>query len=135
MISHLLDTCAFLDLMAEKWKNPEAINAFKSSQNPALLSLSIWEIARKQRKGRLTLPCKPEDLLSFAQEVCQYYRIELVDTDAETCWLAEQLPPHHEDPFDRMILAKASLENCPIFTCDRRFSDYPARILWHRDPQ
>ena len=134
MISHLLDTCAFLDLITEKWKNPEAINVFKSSRNPGLLSISIWEIARRQRKGSLTLPCKPDGLLLFAQEVCEHYRIQIVDLDPQTCWKAEQLPVHHEDPFDRMILAAATLSKCPVFTCDRRFGEYPVRVLWHRDP-
>jgi len=134
MISHLLDTCAFIDLILEKWNNPEAVRAFQSSRNPALLSVSIWEIARKQRKGRIKLPCRAENLLHFANEVCDYYRIELVDLDAETCWRSEQLPPHHEDPFDRMILARASAQNCPVFTCDRCFNAYDVQVLWHRDP-
>lgn len=134
MISHLLDTCAFLDLIAERWKNRDAIHAFRASKNPALLSVSLWEIARKLRKGRLELPCSQKELLTFCQEVCEHFRIEIIPLDAETCCEAERLPALHEDPFDRMILARATLSNCPVFTSDRKFETYPVHIIWHRQP-
>lgn len=134
MISHLLDTCAFLDLVTNQWRNPEAIQTFKTSQRPAILSVSVWELAGKIRKGRLVLPCDPGGLLDFIYQVCAHYQLTIVDLDAETCWHAENLPSFHEDPFDRMILSKASLSNCPVFTSDRQFEHYPVRIFWHRTP-
>ena len=39
------------------------------------------------------------------------------------------LPAHHEDPFDRMILALASQWKVPVFTTDRRFEKYPVEVI------
>ena len=40
-----------------------------------------------------------------------------------------QLPPHHRDPFDRMLIAQAQLERLPILTADPRFSAYEVEVL------
>ena len=40
-----------------------------------------------------------------------------------------QLPPHHRDPFDRMLVAQALIERMPVFTADRRFTAYGVEVL------
>jgi len=42
------------------------------------------------------------------------------------------LPPHHRDPFDRMLIAQAQLESLPIITSDPLFSKYKVKILWDK---
>jgi len=40
------------------------------------------------------------------------------------------LPPHHRDPFDRMLVAQAQLEGLPILTDDPQISQYQAKVIW-----
>lgn len=129
MISHVLDTCALLDLTTERWSSEAARTALESSDHPVLLTVSIWEISRKFRLGKLSLPCELSGVYEFILKVCQHHQIEIQVLDGDLCHRAELLPPHHEDPFDRMILALAHKWSVPIFTTDRRFEEYPVRVI------
>lgn len=129
MITHVLDTCAFLDLTSERWSNPEARQELEQADKPVLLSVSIWEICRKARLGKLHLPCELSDAYAFLLRVCQHHQLEIVSLDGEICHRAELLEPHHEDPFDRMIVALAAKWDVPVFTTDRRFELYPVRVI------
>jgi PIN domain nuclease of toxin-antitoxin system len=132
VISHVLDTCALLDLAAGRWTDQAARAELSGARDPVVLCVSVWEMARKLRVGRLQLPCEQAGILEFAEAVCERHQLRLVPLSAEICHAAELLPPHHEDPFDRMIIALAGQEGCPVFTTDRRFSDYPVRVLSQR---
>lgn len=129
MISHVLDTCAFLDLTTERWTNQRARRALAHADRPVLLAVTVWEISRKFRIKKLSLPCKLSGVYDFILHVCQYHQIELERLDADICHRAEVLPPHHEDPFDRMIIALAEKWKAPVFTTDRRFEDYPIEVI------
>ena len=132
MSTHVLDTCAILDLAAGRWTIPTARKELVGSRDPVVLSVSVWEIARKLRVGKLKLPCPQNGVLRFVLEVCERYRLRLVPLTAEVCEQAELLPPRHEDPFDRMILALAIADAAPVFTVDPRFRDYAADIRFYR---
>jgi PIN domain nuclease of toxin-antitoxin system len=84
---------------------------------------SIWEIAIKRRSGKLKAP---DDL---AQKIAQasYDELAISHRHAE---LAGALPLHHQDPFDRMIVAQARCEGFTIVTRDRRISSYGVPVLW-----
>jgi len=129
MISHVLDTCALLDLAAGRWTDRVARRELAAARWPVVSSVSVWEIARKFRMGKLRLPCGQAEILDFVREVCSRHQIALESLTPEICHAAELLPAHHEDPFDRMIIALASHAQCPVFTTDRRFLDYPVRVL------
>ncbi len=129
MISHVLDTCAFLDLTTERWSAPDACEALQQAERPVLLAVSVWEIARKCRVGKLRLPCGLSEVHAFILKVCQHHQIELLALDSEICHGAELLDPFHEDPFDRMILALALKWEVPVFTTDRQFEKYPVVVI------
>lgn len=128
VITHVLDTCALLDLAAWRWSELEARCELKTARRPVVLAGSVWEIARKLRVGKLTLPCSQDGVLDFVEQVCARYRLFLVALTADVCHAAELLPPHHEDLFDRMILALAIKDSATVFTADRRFEQYPIRV-------
>lgn len=132
MMSHVLDTCAFLDLVSGRWTRRAAQRELEHATDPVLLSVSVWEMARKARVGRLKLPCDQPEILEFVHAVCERYQIRLVSLDARICHLSELLSAVHEDPFDRMIIALAVNEGCPVFTTDERFAAYPVRIISQR---
>jgi len=132
MTSHVLDTCAFLDLIAGRWTRRAAQRELEQATDPVLLSVSVWEMARKARVGRLELPCEQPEILEFVEAVCERYQLRLVSLDARTCHLSELLPAVHEDPFDRMIIALAVDRGCPVFTSDERFAAYPVKVIAQR---
>lgn len=129
MISHVLDTCAFLDLATERWTNERALQEFEAAENPVLLAVSIWEISRKFRLGKLTLPCRQSGIYDLVLKICQNHQIQIQALDGDLCHRAELLPPHHEDPFDRMIIALGHKWEVPVFTTDRRFEKYPVEVI------
>ena len=129
VISHLLDTCALLDLAAGRWTDRVARSELAKARRPVVLSVTVWEIERKLRVGKLRLPCGQAGVLDFVRGVCLRHQIALESLTPEICHAAELLPPHHEDPFDRMTIALAFQEQCPIFTTDKRFADYPVRVI------
>lgn len=130
--THVLDTCAFLDLARERWTSKPVIREFLDSAAPVVLSVSVWEIARKAALGKLDLPCAREEILVFCREVCTKFLLTIDPVTAETCHFAECLPLHHRDPFDRMILAHAERAGCPVITSDRQFDLYDVQVRWHR---
>jgi PIN domain nuclease of toxin-antitoxin system len=129
MISHVLDTCALLDLAAGRWTSRPARRALTEAADPVILSLTVWEIARKLRLGKLQLPCAQAEVLEFVEAVCARHRLRVVPAAQDICHAAELLPPHHEDPFDRMIIALARQHGCPVFTTDARFALYPVEVI------
>lgn len=129
MISHVLDTCALLDLTTERWTRKAARLELAEADRPAILSVTVWEISRKFRVGKLKLPCELSGVYDFVLNVCQHHQIEIQLLDGDICHRAELLPPHHEDPFDRMILAFAEKWKVPVFSTDQRFEDYPVKVI------
>jgi PIN domain nuclease of toxin-antitoxin system len=83
----------------------------------------IWEIAIKQAAGKLAAP---ENLLD---EIAGANFIELGIT-FEHARVAGALPPHHRDPFDRMIVAQAQSEGFTVITRDERIAAYDVPVLW-----
>jgi len=83
-------------------------------------SASAWEIATKYRIGKL--PEAKQLVEQYSQILNQGKFIELAITSAHAL-RAGSLPIAHKDPFDRMIIAQAELENFPVITCDEAFQE------------
>jgi len=132
MISHILDTCAVLDLACGRWSNNSAKKELRGAEDPVVPCLAIWEISRKLRVGKLELPCEVDGVLEFVEAICERHKLRIQSLTKEICHQAELLPPLHEDPFDRMIIATAQQYRCPVFTTDRRFLDYPINVISQR---
>lgn len=86
---------------------------------------STWEIAIKYRLGKLKLKAPPEAFLpiELARDAIRPLSISMAHA-----FQAGALPPHHQDPFDRMLIAQAQLENMTLVTADQHFSDYRVRL-------
>jgi PIN domain nuclease of toxin-antitoxin system len=86
-------------------------------------SVSAWEVSIKSALGKLRLPGPFEagvDDSGFTQLPITFAHAAAVAT----------LPPHHTDPFDRMLLAQAIVEGCTLLTADRQFEPYRVPVLW-----
>jgi PIN domain nuclease of toxin-antitoxin system len=89
-------------------------------------SASAWEIATKYRIGKL--PEAKQLVEQYSQILKQAEFIELAITSAHAV-RAGSLPIVHKDPFDRMIIAQAELENLPVITCDSNFPTALIRVI------
>lgn len=84
---------------------------------------SAWEVSIKQALGRLTLT-EPFHVLLAADDFT-----EMPLSIAHAAALAD-LPPHHTDPFDRVLIAQAQVEGATIVSHDRALEPYGARVIW-----
>ena len=124
----LLDTHAFLWFVTgDRRLSRRARRAVEAGDSELLISTaSVWEVAIKTSLGRLTLPKSVHDY--FDDKVATGFIILPVEW-AHAARVAE-LPFHHRDPFDRLIIAQALVERIPIVSGDPGFKMYGARIVW-----
>jgi PIN domain nuclease of toxin-antitoxin system len=93
------------------------------STNDVLVSAaSAWEISIKKALGKLEAP----DDLSNAIAACRFKTLPITVTHAMH---AGELPKHHNDPFDRMLIAQSILEDLKLVTRDARIFAYEVSIL------
>lgn len=81
---------------------------------------SIWEVAIKHSLGRGDMPVSAEDAIHYFRE--SGYRF--LPVEAEHAATVERLPSHHQDPFDRMLVAQAMTEPMRLLTRDAQLPAY-----------
>ena len=86
----------------------------------------MWEIAIKHRNGKLKAPNLVND---FQKELDKAGFVELPIL-AKHAVRAALLPTNHKDPFDRVLIAQAEIEDVPILSRDAKFDDYGVRRIW-----
>ncbi len=90
---------------------------------------SFWEIAIKVSKGKLALNQPYGNFIDLCLN--QYGFRGLPIGPAHTTQLATlPFPPGHKDPFDRLLIAQAIVENIPIISVDGAYDHYPVRRIW-----
>jgi PIN domain nuclease of toxin-antitoxin system len=119
----LLDTHALLWWLADEGLSDQARDAVADPANLVMVSaVSAWEISIKKAVGKLTAP---DDL---ERQVDEGGFVPLSISIAHGI-AAGELPRHHDDPFDRMLIAQAFAEELTIVTHDKRFADYDVATL------
>ena len=86
-------------------------------------SVTVWEIAIKRAIGRMVFPIDQFD------DVARRMGFDMLPIFPAHAVVAGGLPPHHSDPFDRMLIAQAMVENLILVTSDSAMGRYEARIL------
>ncbi len=125
----LLDSCTLIWLASE----PARLSATVTSAiNDASATLhvshaSLWEISLKHNAGKLALPETPRSW--WTTQVNRWGLVELPLT-AESLHRGCELPPHHKDPFDRVILAQAEIMGLTVVSPDGEFTPYGIPLLW-----
>lgn len=98
------------------------------SENELFLSAaSAWEIAIKYALGKLPLPMPPADYVLSRMESSGTSALPVLHSHA---LYVAKLPRHHNDPFDRLLIAQAQIETLSILTADGQFEAYEVEILW-----
>ena len=107
---------------------PEAMALLEERRSPLLLSAaSSWEIAIKVGLGKLELPVPPE---RFVPEQMAEDGIDPLPIEHAHALRVARLPPHHSDPFDRLLVAQAQLERCSLLTADAQLFGYDVDLVW-----
>ena len=121
----LLDTHVFLWAVDNNPNlSPAAREAIVDGHNIVYVSAATaWEISIKRAIGKLKIP--ESDYL----EELKLHRFMPLSITTEHALSVENLPPHHKDPFDRMLIAQAQEENLALVTRDPRIRAYDVRII------
>lgn len=101
-----------------------AVQALSDERNGLSLSaVSVWEIAIKRSLGKLRI----ERGWAKALARLDFEPLPVTSVHAEH---VEHLPWHHRDPFDRLLVAQASLESHALVSADPRLADYGIDVVW-----
>jgi PIN domain nuclease of toxin-antitoxin system len=111
---------------------PERLSArskrlIANGENELLLSAaSAWEIAIKTALGKLRLP---EPVADYVTSRMAEGGIRALPVEHAHALRVATLPAHHHDPFDRLLVAQAQIEDLPILTGDRQFRRYHVELI------
>ena len=129
-MNYLLDTSTFLWYVSVHTElSPQAKAIIGDPGNNVFLSLvSIWELAIKFRIGKLELTPAPLSVWLNKHLAANSFR--LLDIKLSHLVRYAELPPHHRDPFDGLLVAQSQVENIPVITNDAAFDHYPIERIW-----
>jgi len=121
----LLDTHTFLWAIDNHPNlSLKAREAIIDGSNVVFISAATaWEITIKKAIGKLKLPEG-----SYLEELT-LHRFTPLDITTEHALAVEHLPPHHKDPFDRMLIAQAQVEKLTLVTRDEKIKAYPVSVI------
>jgi PIN domain nuclease of toxin-antitoxin system len=125
----LLDTHAFLWFIFDDAQLSRAADAAISDEEAELhLSIvSLWEIVIKSQLDKLSLGMS---LPSFFGQFVESRQLTVLPIDLPALVAYHDLPLHHRDPFDRLLIAQARVQGLKIVTSDRSFAGYDVDCLW-----
>jgi PIN domain nuclease of toxin-antitoxin system len=120
----LLDTHVLLWSLASPHRiTGEAAQAFRERVTSTVVSAAnLWEIAIKRSLGKLDAP---DDL----PEIVRGLGHEILPVRMEHAWRVSTLPAHHNDPFDRILVAQAMIEDLTLVTHDAAICAYDVKVL------
>ncbi len=124
----LLDTQVWLWMLAAPDRLSTASRALLAAAENELLfsAASAWEIAIKHGLGKLQLPESPAE---YIPRMMVHTSVTPLPVHHRHALHVAQLPEHHRDPFDRLLVAQAQVEGVPIVSADRHFLPYDIEVL------
>lgn len=125
----LLDTHCWLWLVTEPERiRRGVVDMLVTADNDVYVSAATaWEIVIKHALGKLSLPVPPAEYVPSRMAALGHLTLPIEQRHALH---VAGLPPHHKDPFDRILVAQAQIEDMHLVTADRIMSAYDIRILW-----
>lgn len=125
----LLDTHTFIWWDSEQAKlSREALALCQDRANTLLLSVaSLWEMQIKLQLGKLRLNLPLAEVIESQQ---QTNNIEVLPITLMHVLALEGLPNYHKDPFDRLLIAQANVEDAVLVSCDPIVAQYPVKLAW-----
>lgn len=128
-MKYLLDTHALIWFFSGNSKLSKKVQLLMENEEyTKLISLaSVWEMAIKQSKGKLTLTLPLEKYIEDKLILKDY---DILPINLKHLTTITYLPFHHNDIFDRLLIAQAMTENIPILSRDITFDSYEVNCLW-----
>lgn len=125
----LLDTHTFIWLDSNPSRLSEKVRSLlQDSTNTLLLSVvSIWEMQIKTQIGKLQLSIPLAELVESQR---QANMLEILPVSLSHVLALDQLPLHHKDPFDRLLIAQANVEDATLISQDATLAKYPVQLIW-----
>jgi len=125
----LLDSHAFLWAATDDQRLPRpVVELIEEPSTRVFISVATtWELTLKVLAGKLRLPAPPAE--HFAEHI-ERFRSELLPIHQRHVSALPELPAIHADPFDRMLVAQALVEDIDLVTGDERLRRYPVRTIW-----
>lgn len=123
----LLDTHVWLWMLAQPGRLGKLEPLVQDPHNDLLFSAaSAWEIGVKYAIGRLHIPEAPAEFVARRLSKTGVTRVPIKHEEA---LLAAELPPHHRDPFDRVLVAQALLHEVPLLSADPKITAYSVEVI------
>jgi PIN domain nuclease of toxin-antitoxin system len=120
----LLDTHIVLcQLSGEKSLSDAAREAISDADDLLFSAVSFAEIGVKVAGGKLVVP-------AGLSKVVETSGLRVLNLSAAHGLAVAELPMHHRDPFDRLLIAQAMVEGLGLVTADRRFAEYSIRVVY-----
>ncbi len=125
----LLDSHIFIWWREEPAKlSPKAFSEISDANNNIFISVvTIWELQIKIALNRLTIKGGLENAVKDEQ---QNNGFQILPVNLSHALNIENLPPHHSDPFDRLLISQAIVENMTLVSADKEFGKYQVNLLW-----
>jgi PIN domain nuclease of toxin-antitoxin system len=125
----LLDTHTFMWWHSEPEYIPKnTLTLLQDPDNEVILSVvSLWEMQIKIQLGKLTVRDDLELMLKIQQE---QNNISLISVTLPHILELKNLPLHHKDPFDRILIAQSKVENATLISRDSVFKNYECSLIW-----
>ncbi len=127
----LIDTHCWLWLQTERKRfNADLLQTLADPSSQRYLSAaSVWEIVVKHAIGKLPLPEPPSIYVPDRMRLSQVRGLAITHVHALA---VAALPPHHRDPFDRILVAQAQVEGLTLVTADMALEQYDVRLIGPR---
>ena len=124
---YLLDTNALLYVFsAPSELSTRARRIVRGESDLSVSVVSFWEIAIKQSIGKLQFGMTIPKL----ESMCVERNIQILGLRSDAIEQIKGLPKIHGDPFDRLIIAQAQMEDMVVITRDKMIPQYPVRTVW-----
>lgn len=125
----LLDSHVFKWWRDEPAKlSPTAFSEISNPNNDVFLSVvTVWELQIKIALNKFSVTGGLENAVKDEQ---QNNNFQILPVELAHALYLENLPPHHKDPFDRLLISQAIVENMTLVSTDANFGKYQVKLLW-----
>ena len=123
----ILDTCALIWLAGGSKKlSRSTLKEINEASAVYVSAISGFEISLKAGAGKLRLS---RPVGEWFERVTEHHGLTVLPLDLKVCIAAAELPPIHDDPFDRFIIATAKLNDLTVVMADEQFEEYGVTVI------
>jgi len=125
---YLLDTHTFIWWVEDSDRLSKSVRTIIEENEQVYISAaSTWEIIIKSQIGKIQLS---EDLPTFLLNQIEINNFQILSVRVKHTLMINNLPMFHKDPFDRMLISQAIVEDLTLLTCDGLISKYDVQTVW-----